>query len=143
MKTDNTEISDLRVTPLAHEEAAELLAGYADTQEHWLIVCDGPGFRSIEPILRRFYGHGDDQDLFATVSWSGEAMFAVIVARRRRMSAEKLRFELQKQDFNISTRELVSDGALIRVADFNRAKAREFARTIGLAPQGDDLALES
>jgi hypothetical protein len=132
----------LRVTPLDWDESRELLAGYANTQEHWLIICDSAGYRSIEPILRHFYGHGDDQDLFATVAWSDEVKLAVVVARRRRMSAEKFRFELSKQGITTSARELVEASAFIRVADVNLSGAREFARAIGLDPEGDDLAVE-
>jgi hypothetical protein len=142
MHTDTTTQPPLlRVRPIDHAEAAALLAGYANSQEWWLIICDSAGYRSIEPMLQRFYGCGDDQDLFVTVAWTDEVKLATVVARRRRMSAEKLRFELSKQGVTTSARELVEAGAFIRVADFNRAPAREFARTIGLDPEGDGLAM--
>lgn len=120
------------VIPKATPEAKEILRAHIDSQEYWTVIADGHGWRLAEAIIRKFYWDAPPEDMFACVTQFKGVSFGVFVLRRRLMSAKQFRRELAKENVTMSQRELVSGGALIRCATHNRAKAREFSRTLDL-----------
>lgn len=129
------------VIPKTIGEAEEILRAHIESQEYWTVIADGYGWPLAEAIIRKFYWDAPPEDLFACVTRFKGVMLGVIVLRRRLMSAKQYRRELARQNVMMSQRELVSGGALIRVASFNRARAREFGKTLDLATEGDELAV--
>lgn len=39
------------IIPKPLDQAKEILGGYVDSQEFWVILTDGAGFKAIEPLI--------------------------------------------------------------------------------------------
>lgn len=92
----------------------------------------------MEPLIRRHYEHASPEDYFGVAVPYKGVILAVVVLRRKLMLANKYRFLLSKQCVNITERELLEGGALIRVAAENRLQAHKFAKTVlDMAPRRD------
>jgi hypothetical protein len=144
MQTTTAEFSapELGILPMPVEGAIEVLSDYIASQEYWLIVADGGGYPAVEAIMTAYYSDCGPESRFACLIQFKDALFGVFVLRRSLMTAEKYRWQLQKLGVVMSTRELVEGGALVRVASFNRAKARELTRTyLDLEPEGEEMAV--
>jgi len=128
MKNEN--FPDVAIIPKALGEAEEILREHAESNEWWMIVVDGYGFKLTEPIIRKQCPEAPPDDYFAVAIVYGALAFTVVCLRRRRMLANKYRYLLSKQGVNITERELLEGGALIRVGAKNEPLARKFAMTV-------------